>query len=102
MTSHGFRFDQQFFQSRMRAALEPRTPRNGLLRFLMRAAGLAVLVMLVILGALVGVAMLAIGVVFRLIRGRGRPVAPLVGRASPDPRVVEGEFRVVDQTSLPR
>lgn len=102
MTSHSFRFDQNFFQSRMRAAFEPRTPRNGFLRFLMRAAGLAVLVALVILGALVGIAMLAVGLVYRLVRGRGRPVAGVVTRTSPDPRVVEGEFRVVDKTSLPR
>ena len=100
MTSHSFRFDQQFFQSRVRAAFEPRTPRNGVLRFLLRAAGLGLLVLLVIVGALVGAAMLAVGIVYRLVRGRGRPVVSVGAR--PDPHVVEGEFRVVDKPTLPR
>lgn len=100
MSSHTFRFDHNFFQSRMRAAFEPRTPRNGLLRFLLRAAGLGVLLILVALGALVGITMLAVGMVFRLLRGRGRPVAAVDRR--PDPRVVEGEFKVVDKNALPR
>lgn len=100
MTSHSFRFNQHFFQSRMRAAFEPRTPRNGVLRFLLRAAGLGLLVVLVMVGALVGVAMLAVGIVYRLVRGRGQPIAGL--NARPDPRVVEGEFRVVDKPTLPR
>lgn len=99
MSSHTFRFNQNFFQSRMRAAFEPRTPRNGLLRFLLRAAGLGVLVVLVALGAMVGIAMLAAGMVFRLLRGRGRPVSAVDGRA--DPRVVDGEFKVVDKNVLP-
>lgn len=100
MTSQSFRFNQQFFQSRMRAAFEPRTPRNGLLRFLMRALGLAVLVALVVLGALVGVALLALGAVYRLFRGRGPTIVG--GGTHSDPHVMEGEFRVVDKTSLPR
>ncbi|QOW20143.1 hypothetical protein INQ41_03655 [Lysobacter ciconiae] len=61
MTTQSFRFNPQFFQSRMRAAFEPRTPRNGVLRFLMRALGLGVLVALVVLGAVVGVTLLAVG-----------------------------------------
>lgn len=101
MSSHSFRFNQQFFQSRMRAAFEPRTPRNGLLRFLLRAAGLGVLLVLVALGALVGVTMLAAGLVYRLVRGRPQPIAGATHVRS-DPRVVEGEFRVVDKDSAPR
>ena len=100
MSSHTFRFNQDFFQSRMRAAFEPRTPRNGFLRFLLRAAGLGVLVVLVALGALVGITMLTVGMVFRLLRGRGRPVAGVDRR--PDPRVVEGEFKVVGKNVLSR
>lgn len=100
MTSHSFRFNQQFFQSRMRAAFEPRTPRNGLLRFLMRALGLGVLVALVVLGVVVGVTLLAVGTLVRLFRGRGPTVIGAGPRA--DPNVMEGEFRVVDKTSLPR
>ncbi|WP_222563909.1 hypothetical protein [Novilysobacter antarcticus] len=100
MTSHSFRFNQQFFQSRMRAAFEPRTPRNGVLRFLMRALGLGVLVTLVVLGALVGVTLLAVGTVYRLLRGRA-PTAINTGPRA-DPNVMEGEFRVVGKTSLPR
>ena len=100
MTSQSFRFNQQFFQSRMRAAFEPRTSRNGLLRFLMRALGLGVLVALVVLGAVVGVTLLAFGTLVRLFRGRG-PTALSAGPRA-DPNVMEGEFRVVDKTSLPR
>ncbi|QOW22659.1 MULTISPECIES: hypothetical protein [Lysobacteraceae] len=100
MTSQSFRFNQQFFQSRMRAAFEPRTPRNGLLRFLMRALGLGVLVALVVLGAVVGVTLLAVGTLVRLFRERG-PTVLSAGRRA-DPNVMEGEFRVVDKTSLPR
>ncbi len=100
MNSHSFRFNQQFFQSRMRAAFEPRTPRNGLLRFLLRAAGLGMLVVLVVLGAVVGAMMLAGGVVYRLVRGRGRPATGVAVRS--DPNIVEGEFRVIDKTEPPR
>ncbi|QOY63362.1 hypothetical protein INQ40_03660 [Lysobacter sp. H21R4] len=100
MTTQSFRFNPQFFQSRMRAAFEPRTPRNGVLRFLMRALGLGVLVALVVLGAVVGVTLLAVGTVYRLLRGRGPAVINTGPRA--DPNVMEGEFRVVDKTPLPR
>lgn len=100
MTRQSFRFNQHFFQSRMRSALDARTPRNPLMRFLLRALGLGLLVALVALGALVGVAMLTAGAVYRLLRGRGPTV--IGGGASADPNVVEGEFRVVDKTSLPR
>ena len=100
MTSQSFRFNQQFFQSRMRAAFEPRTPRNGLLRFLLRALGLGVLVALVVLGAVVGVTLLAFGTLVRLFRGRGPTVISAGPRA--DPNVMEGEFRVVDKASIPR
>ena len=102
MTSHSFRFDQQFFQSRMRAAFSPRKPRNGFLRFLLGAAGLGLLVVLVIVGALVGTAMLAIGIVYRLVRGLRQPIAHASVGSRPDPLVVEGEFRVVEKTELPR
>lgn len=102
MTSQSFRFDQQFFQSRMRAAFAPRTPRNGFVRFLLRAAGLGVLMVLVILGAVIGAAMLTLGIAYRLVRGRGRPIARASVGVRTDPRVVEGEFRVVDKPTLPR
>ncbi|MGV8940415.1 MAG: hypothetical protein ACOH1P_02625 [Lysobacter sp.] len=99
MSSQSFRFDQHFFQSRMRAAFAPRKPRNSLLRFLLGAVGLGLLVLLVAFGAVVGVGMLAVGLLYKLVRGRGKPV---VGGHSHDPRVVEGEYRVVEKPTLPR
>jgi hypothetical protein len=99
MSSQSFRFDQHFFQSRMRAAFAPRKPRNALLRFLLGAVGLGLLVLLVVFGAVVGACMLADGLVYRLVRGRGKPLA---GGPAHDPRVVEGEYRVVEKSALPR
>jgi hypothetical protein len=100
MSSQSFRFDQHFFQSRMRAAFAPRKPRNALLRFLLGAVGLGLLVLLVVFGAVVGACMLAVGLVYKLVRGRGKPMAG--GHAQHDPRVVEGEYRVVEKSALPR
>ncbi len=99
MSSQSFRFDQHFSQSRLRAAFAPRKSRNLLLRFLLGAVGLGLLVVLVIFGAVVGASMLAVGLVYKLVRGRGTPVA---GGHTRDPRVVEGEYRVVEKSILPR
>lgn len=53
--------------------------------------GLGLLAVLVFFSVFVGAAMLAAGLLYRLLRKR--PQAP--GR---DPQVVEGEFRVVGRT----
>lgn len=101
MSSQTFRFNHNVFQSRVRAAFEPRKPRNPLLRFLMGALGLGLLALLVIVGAVIGSAMLAAGLVYRLFRGGSNPLPHRGGSDRTDPRVVEGEYRVVDKSSLP-
>jgi hypothetical protein len=62
--------------------------------------GLAVLLVLVFFSVFVGVAMLAVGLLYRLWKQRGKPV---LGRRSARPaRVVDGEFRVLGKPVLPR
>ena len=81
MSALHFRFDRHaFFRN-----AQPRLRRNPLLRILTGLLGLAVLVFF---SVFVGAAMLAIGLVYRLLRKR--PAAP-----PRDARVVEGEFQVV-------
>ena len=67
---------------------QPRLRRNPLLRILVGLLGLVVLAVLVFFSVFVGAAMLAIGLVSRLLRKR--PAAP-----ARDAQIVEGEFRVV-------
>ena len=94
MFVHAFRFDQ--FNSRMRNAFSaPRKPRHRALRVAFGIIGLALLAVLVMFGLFVGAAMIAAGVLFKLLKQRGKPVAR-------DARVLDGEFRVVDPVSLPR
>lgn len=94
MFVHAFRFDQ--FNSRMRSAFSaPRKPRHRALRVVFGIIGLALLAVLVMFGLFVGAAMIAAGVLFKLWKQRGKPVAR-------DARVLDGEFRVVDPVSLPR
>lgn len=100
MFAQTFRFDS----SQFRHAFEPRKPRARWLRVLLGVVGLAVLAVLVMFSVFVGAAMIAAGLVFRLWQGRGRPAAR-------ERRVVEGEYTVVDspvdsgvadRTRLPR
>ena len=94
MFVHAFRFDQ--FNSRMRNAFSaPRKPRHRALRVAFGIIGLALLAVLVMFGLFVGAAMIAAGVLFKLWKQRGKPVAR-------DARVLDGEFRVVSPVSLPR
>lgn len=83
------------FQARIRSALGPRKPRPRLLRFALGLVGLAVVVMLVVFGVVVGAAMLAVGLAGKLLARRGKPVAR-------DPRIVDGEYRVVAKPLLTR
>jgi hypothetical protein len=54
-----------------------------------------VVLTLVFVSVFVGVAMLAAGVLVRLFRMRGKPVAR-------DHRVVDGQYRVIAKPALPR
>jgi hypothetical protein len=81
----------------VRNLFAPRKPRHPLLRILVGLVGLALLAVLVVIGLFVGVAMLAGGLLLRLLRTRGQPIA----RPARDSRVVEAEYRVVGKTALP-
>jgi hypothetical protein len=77
------------------AAFAPRKPRHPLLRLGVGLIGLALLALLLVLGLVVGTAMIAVGLVRRLLT-RG----PVAGGA-PAARVVEGEYRVLRKPVLP-
>ena len=89
------RRDARDFQSRVRSAFEPRKPRHRLMRFVMGLLGLAMVVVLVMAGLVVGATMLAVGLAYKLLARRGRP-------AVRDTRIVEAEYHVVDKPRLPR
>jgi energy-converting hydrogenase Eha subunit G len=96
MFAHAVRFDQ--FNARMRNTFSaPRKPRHRVLRVALGLVGVAVLAVLVMFGLFVGAAMIATGLLFKLWKQRGRPLAN-----QRDSRVLDGEFRVVDSVSLPR
>lgn len=98
MFVHAFRFDQ--FNARMRNTFSaPRKPRHRVLRVVLGLVGVAVLAVLVMFGLFVGAAMIATGLLFKLWKQRGKPLANGSAR---DARVLDGEFRVVDSVSLPR
>lgn len=96
MFAYSFRFDHHQFQQRMRNAFEPRKPRHRLLRFAVGIVGLGLLALLVMFSVVIGTAMIAAGIVYKLWKRRGRPMA------ARDPRIVEGEFRVVDAARIER
>jgi len=80
---------------RARAAFAaPRRPRHPLLRVLLGIAGIALLLALLFVSVFVGLAMLGVGMVWRLWARRGRPLA---ARA----RSLDGDFRVVGKAQLP-
>lgn len=85
MTAFAHRFDFHQF----RTAFSPRKPRSTWLRVLLGLIGIAVLVALVAVSVVVGVAMISAGLLVRLWKKRDKRVAR-------DPRVVDGEYRVVD------
>lgn len=95
MFVHTFRFDSAQFQSRVRNAFEPRKPRHPLVRVAFGLVGLALLAVMVVFGVLVGAAMIAAGLLYRLWRSRTAPVARDAHR-----QVVDGEYRVVDRAAL--
>lgn len=92
MSVHAFRFDSQ----RLHALFAPRKPRNPLARLAIGVLGVGVLALLVFFSVFVGIAMLTVGLAYRLLHQRGKPVL-----AARDKRVVDGEYRVVSKTALP-
>jgi hypothetical protein len=91
MFANTFRFDS----SRLRHAFAPRKPRHPLLRLAFGLVGLGLLCLLVFFSVFVGAAMIAAGLLYKLVSQRGKPVA------AHDANVVEGEFHVVRKPVLP-
>jgi energy-converting hydrogenase Eha subunit G len=77
-----------------RSAFAPRKPRHPLLRLAFGLLGLVVLCVLVFFSVFVGAAMIAAGLLYKLLRQRGKPVAR-------DARVVDGEYRVIRKPAMP-
>lgn len=77
------------------AVFAPRKPRHPLVRLLFGLAGIALLAVLLVFGVVIGAAMLAVGLVMRLL-GR-RPAASV---ARDQGTVLDGDYRVVDKPAL--
>ncbi|GAB3381513.1 hypothetical protein [Lysobacter fragariae] len=84
MSAQTFRFEQFF---------APRKPRHRLLRVVFGLIGLALLALLVMFGLFVGAAMVVAGVVYKLWKQRGKPVAR--------DGAIDAEYRVVTRPVLP-
>ena len=89
-------YARHFQFNAFRNAFAPRKPRHPLLRVGLGLLGVALLGVLVFFSVFVGAAMIAAGILYKLVSQRGKPVA-----ATHDPNVVEGEFHVVSKPVLP-
>ena len=87
-----FRFQQHLFE-RITA---PRRPRHRWLRVLLGIAGVTLLLALLFVSVFVGIAMLAIGMLWRLWKQRGKAVARPARSDS-----IDADFRVVGKPQLP-
>lgn len=75
------------------AAFAPRRPRNPLLKLAIGLVGVCLLALLVVVGLFVGAAMLAAGLLRRLL---AKPSSPQARRA-----VIDADYRVVRKPVLP-
>lgn len=80
----------RFDASQFGAFFAPRKPRHPLLRLAVGMLGLLLLAALLVVGVVVGTAMLALGLLRRVLGGSARP-QPRPGN------VVDAEYRVVDK-----
>ena len=76
------------------AVFAPRKPRHPLLKLAIGLVGLALLAVLLVFGVVIGIGMLAIGLAARLLRHSRSPQPASHGNA------LDGEFRVVDKPLL--
>ena len=93
---HRFRFHPQFGRHAFGRLFAPRRPRHRWLRIALGIAGVGLLLALLFVSVFVGIAMLAAGMLLRLSKQRGKPVAGHDGG-----RVLDGSFRVVGKAQLP-
>lgn len=92
MFARSFQFNT--FRSSVASAFAPRKPRHPLLRLAIGLLGLGVLCVLVFFSVFIGAAMIAVGLLYKLLKQRGKPIAR-------DANVVEGEYQVVRKPVLP-
>ncbi len=85
----------RFQFNQFRTLFAPRKPRHPLVRVAVGLLGLAVLAALVFVGVFVGAAMIIAGVAWKLLANRKQTAR------QGDPKVVEGEYRVVRKQALP-
>lgn len=81
----------------VRVLREPRKPRHRVLRAVAGLVGVVLLAGLLVVGIVVGAAMILGGLVWRLLRGARRPLQP-VARG----RVFDAAYRVVSRPLLTR
>jgi hypothetical protein len=80
-----------------RVLREPRKPRHRIARVALGLVGLVLLAALLVVGVVVGAAMILGGLAWRLLRGVRRPVQPMARG-----RVFDGVYRVVARPLLTR
>ena len=93
MTVFAHRFDFSSARKGFRNAFEPRKPRRPWMRVVLGLVGVAVLLALVFVSVFVGIAMLTAGVIVKLLKQRGKPVAR--------DHHIDAEYRVVSKHALP-
>lgn len=71
----------------------PRKPRHRILRVALALFGIAVLAVLLVFGVVIGAAMLSAGLLHRLWRQRGKPVAKQT-------QTLDAEYRVLRKPAL--
>lgn len=89
LSGFGLHFGRQAFH----AFTTPRKPRHRVLRVLLTLIGVALLAVLLVFGVVIGTAMLAFSLVSRILRQRGKPMAK-------DARTLDGEYRVLRKPAL--
>ena len=94
---HSFRFNQRLFDR----FVAPRRPRHRWLRVVLGIAGVGLLLALLFVSVFVGIAMLAVGMLWRLWKRRGKPIARPARANSIDAAALDGDFRVVGKAQLP-
>ncbi len=103
----GFRFSpfgilSSLHRRRLANLFTPRRPRAPLLRVALALVGLGLLAVLLIFSVLIGGAMLAIGLFWRLWSRRSRPKVSATDHATTiDNTAIEGQFQVVRKPALP-
>ena len=91
--SHRFAFSRN---GRFDPFAAPRRPRHRILRVVLGLAGVGLLLALLFVSVFVGIAMLAAGMLLRLWKQRGKPIARPARGSS-----IDGDFRVVGKAQLP-